>query len=97
MNLLYVPVKDDEEARKIAKHLLEKKLIACANFFPGKSMYLWENEIKEDTETFMIIKPLKEEAKQEIEKLHSYDVPCILELPTKANKKYQEWINGSSC
>ncbi len=40
--LTYVTCKDEEEAGKIALMLVEKKLAACVNYFPCKSVFKWE-------------------------------------------------------
>jgi periplasmic divalent cation tolerance protein len=90
-----VTVLNKEEAVKISKHLLEKKLIACTNFFPIESMYFWKEELKQDKEFVLIIKS-KDSKKvvEEIKKIHSYDIPCIGTIPIQFNKEYQEWIDN---
>ena len=30
----------------------------------------------------------------EVEKIHSYDIPCIIKIPIEANKSYFEWIRN---
>jgi periplasmic divalent cation tolerance protein len=96
MVLVYITCKDEKEARKIAKHLLEKKLIACANFFPINSMYWWENKIQDDKEFLLLAKTADknyEKVKKEVESIHSYDVPCILKVDTEGNKEYMDWVD----
>lgn len=95
MILLYTTIGTEEDARKISTRLLEKKLIACANIFPIKCIYRWQEKITDEREVAMIIKTTEENvimAKKEIEKIHPYDVPCILELPATANAAYARWI-----
>ena len=43
MTLIYITCKDEEEAVKISKHLLDKRLIACSNMYPIRSMFWWNN------------------------------------------------------
>ena len=77
---IYVTCKDKKEAEKLAKILLEKKLIACANIHPISSLYRWKGKIEHSKEYAMILKTKKnmfDEIKDEIKKNHSYDVPCI--------------------
>jgi periplasmic divalent cation tolerance protein len=96
MILIYVPCKDENEARSISKALLEKKLIACTNFFPIKSMYSWKGKVEEDNETVMIIKTKEEnfqKVKEEIKKLHSYDTPAIIKLSTECNAEYSDYMD----
>lgn len=96
MVFVYITCKDKEEAKKISKALLEKRLIACSNMFPIESMYWWEGKIQEDNEIVILAKtkaPNYNKIKQEVKKLHSYDVPCILKIDVEANKLYQKWID----
>ena len=96
MTLIYITCKDEDEAVKISKHLLNKKLIACSNMHPIRSMYWWDNEIQDEKE-FVIIAKTKEKnyekIKEEVKKLHSYDVPCILKIDAEANESYNKWVN----
>jgi periplasmic divalent cation tolerance protein len=97
--ILYVIFPNMDEAKKVSNYLLEKKLIACANFFPMQSSYLWKNKIKNSNEVVTILKTIKENYKLvegEIKKLHSYNVPCILKLDASANGEYEKWLNFES-
>ncbi len=96
MALIYITCKDEKEAKKIANALLEKKLIACANFFPIKSMYWWEGKIQDDSEFLLLAKSSDknfDKIKKEVKAIHSYDVPCILKLDTEGNKEYMDWVD----
>ncbi len=88
---------NEEEAKKIAKHLIEKKLIACATIMPKvNSIYVWNNQLNEDTESLMIMKTKTElysKTEEEIKKLHSYEVPEIICIPIlTGSKEYLNWI-----
>ena len=95
MTLLYITCKDSKEAKKISKYLLEKKLIACANMFPIESMYWWEEKIVEDKEVVMLAKTNEknvEKVEEEVKKLHSYDIPCIIKIKGDANAEFEAWV-----
>lgn len=97
ITLLYVPAATKAEARRIAKHLLKKKLIACANIFPIESLYLWKGKIADSKEVVLLAKTLPEnlaKVKKEIEQRHSYKIPCILKIPVEVNAKYFQWLQG---
>jgi len=97
MIMLYITCRDDKEADVIAQHLINKKLIACANIFPIKSIYRWKGEIAAEKEVVMIAKTTDrnhKEAEKEIKKIHSYDVPCIIRINADANKEYLSWLEG---
>lgn len=94
---IYITNSSKKEAQKIAKHLLRGKLIACANIFPIESIYRWEGKIENKKEYILIVKTIKdkyERVKTEVEKIHSYDIPCIIKIPIEANKSYFEWIRN---
>lgn len=96
--LVYSTFPDEAEAEKLAKHLVEKQLIACANILPkGKSVYLWQGKIETSEEVFVIFKTkvdLFEELKKEIQSLHSYQTPCILKVNIDTgNEEYLSWIS----
>lgn len=94
MIVVYITNSSVESAKSIAHHLLSKKLIACANIFPVHSMYL-DNGIKEEPEAVLIAKTAEknyEKVKKEVEKVHPYNIPCIIKIPAKANKKYDDWM-----
>jgi periplasmic divalent cation tolerance protein len=82
-------------AKKIAFHLLKKRLIACANFFPIKSSYWWQKKIVNNQEIGAIFKTKKEnwqKIKIEIKKLHPYKIPCIEKIEVEFNEEYKQWV-----
>lgn len=99
MNFIFVYITNPtkEEARKITKHLLEKRLIACANIFPINSLYWWEDKIADENEFVLIAKTSEdkfEKVKNEVEKIHSYTIPCIIKIPVSSNKKFFDWLKN---
>ncbi|MBN2013568.1 MAG: divalent-cation tolerance protein CutA [Candidatus Altiarchaeota archaeon] len=98
MILVYITCRGKAEAEKIAKHLLDKRLIACANFFPIESMYWWEGKITEDKEYVVIAKTLKKrfsEVAGAVREIHSHRVPCILRMGVEANREFIDWVRGN--
>lgn len=96
MIIVYVTCSNKAEAQKISKSLLEKRLVACTNFRPVESMYWWKGQIQKDNEYILIAKTVKKNfkrIKEQIEKLHSYDIPCILSWDVRGNKGYIDWVN----
>jgi periplasmic divalent cation tolerance protein len=87
-----------DEARRIARALIEKRLAACVNLLPPvSSIYHWKGAVEEGEETLMIIKsarPLFEKLRSEIARLHSYEVPEIVALPiVDGSESYLEWMD----
>ena len=96
---VYMTCESLDEARKIARHLLEKKLIACANIFPVRSLFWWEGKIEECNEFVMIVKTKAEkfkELREEVKKIHSYSIPCICSFVVEeGNRDFLNWIEKS--
>jgi periplasmic divalent cation tolerance protein len=97
----YITTKEEKEAERIAKALLSKNLIACANIIPTiKSFFWWKKKIDEANETILIIKTrssLKRKIIEEVKKLHSYEVPCIIFFPiVSGNQEFLEWIEKNT-
>jgi periplasmic divalent cation tolerance protein len=93
---IYITTPTKKEARKIARHLLQKKLIGCANIFPIDSLSWWKGRIIDEKEFVLIVKTKKnnfERIKKEVEKIHSYEMPCIVKIPVSSNEKYYKWLN----
>lgn len=89
-----------EEARKIAKVLIEEKLAACIQMFEIESFYNWNDEFCCDNETLLNIKTRKdnfEKIKSRILELHSYDLPEIIQLDiTNTSEEYLNFIKGNT-
>lgn len=100
--LVYTTWESEKQAKKAGEHLLKKRICACINIYPEMHPIFWwppkQNLIDESKEVVMIIKTLKnkyEELEKEIYKIHPYEVPCIIAIPTyKVNKDYLDWIKG---
>ncbi|MFZ3063463.1 MAG: divalent-cation tolerance protein CutA [Actinomycetota bacterium] len=97
-NLVYVTTANQEEARRIGRTLVEKRLAACVNIIPiVQSIYWWKGKIYDEEEALMFVKTTKERVEEviaEVKKLHSYEVPAIDVLDISAgNPDYLNWIS----
>lgn len=95
--LVYITCANFSEAQNIAQALLTNKLIACANLIDKiYSMYWWNEQIQQDSETIIIAKTQKalfENLINEVKKIHSYNCPCIISVPIEGGyKPYLDWI-----
>ena len=87
-----------EEAAKIARALVEKKLAACVNVMPAvRSFYRWKDVIEDEQESLLVIKSsraLFNDLRVEIERLHSYEVPEVIAVPiVDGSEGYLEWLD----
>ncbi|MBW2966233.1 divalent-cation tolerance protein CutA [Candidatus Woesearchaeota archaeon] len=97
MIIEYIVCKNKAEAEKIVNHLLKKKLIACANIFPINSLYKWKGKLQKDKEFVLLAKTQKNKLyslEKEVKGIHSYEIPCILQINAKANKEYERWLKN---
>lgn len=100
MVLLYVSFTSQHEAQKIIQTLLEKSFIESSSLIPTTKMVMQDESIQQLDEYVAFIKTTKELAnyvKAEVEKLHSDDVPCIVEIDVKANRAYRELLASVVC
>lgn len=89
-----------EEARSIARTLVERQLAACVNVIPQvESIYQWEGKIETSTECLLVIKTTTEafaRLRDTLLDLHSYDVPECIELAVEdGSVAYLDWIGAS--
>lgn len=99
--LLYVTIRNRDEALKIAETLVEERLIACGNVIDGmESVYWWNGKIERSNEAILIAKTDRRNidlvTARAIE-LHSYETPCVVALPIEGgNPEYIAWIENES-
>ena len=98
---VYMTVGSFEEAKSIGQILVGQNLAACVNLLENMtSIYNWEDKIEESQEVIMIAKTRKTLMPKLVEKvnsLHSYDCPCILELPIQGgNPEFLSWIESQT-
>jgi periplasmic divalent cation tolerance protein len=90
-----------EEARKIARDVVEKKLAACVNIVTHavESFYSWEGKLEDSSEYLLIMKTSDErveELQKETLSLHSYDTPEFIVIPVVAGSEdYLKWLGES--
>lgn len=95
--VLYITCENDAQAREIGQILVKERLVACVNILPAiQSLYWWNDEVQDDTETAFFAKTTKANVEKVIARvgeLHSYECPCVISLPIeKGNPDYLKWI-----
>ncbi len=89
-----------DQARKLARALVEGRLAACVNIVGGlKSVYRWKGAVEESDEVLLLIKTSREllpQVRAAIEQMHSYELPEVIALPIlDGSGRYLEWLAES--
>jgi len=99
--LVYTTFARLEDAKRVGEALVAARLAACVNIFPGMiSIFEWKGAREEANEIAMLIKTsrlLVEAVLKETKRLHPYELPALLVLPTEGGSdEYCAWISGQT-
>ena len=88
-----------EDAEKIGKALVEKRLAACAQLVgPIESTYWWKGVIETAEEWLCYVKTHKnlyDELEEAIKAIHPYETPEIVAMPiVRGSHEYLAWLNS---
>lgn len=99
LRYIYITTSSKEEALKIGRDLVEKRLAACVNIVDGmQSIFWWEGKIQESQECVLIAKTTYSKVRaltDRVKELHSYECPCVVSLTItedEGNKDYLDWL-----
>ena len=95
--LVYTTFPSIVEAERAGRSLVERRLCACVNIFPGMiSHYWWQGAVERGEEVVMIIKTrasLAESVGTAVKEMHSYETPAIMVIPIESlDPGYLNWI-----
>ncbi len=95
--IIFITTADEQEAHGIAKLLLGKRFIACANIIPRvSSIFWWQGVLESEIECMLVLKTkrsLLDDVVEAVKSAHSYDVPEVIALPIiGGNQDYLNWL-----
>lgn len=98
--LVFTTCGSREEAQRIAREIVERRLAACVNIVPQiESVYRWQDKIDSANEWLLLIKTTAAHftrLRDALLQLHSYDVPECIEIAIEdGSAAYLEWIADS--
>lgn len=98
--VVLVTAPDPETARRIARQILESRLVACVNLVPGiESHYWWQGRIESGPEVLMVMKTTAGrigDLKDAVLAAHPYDTAAFVVLPIESGSaRYLDWIRAS--
>ena len=97
VRLIVSTIDDAEQAKRLARRLVENRLAACVNIIPKViSVYKWQGAIEESSEFLLFIKTrrgLVADLMDNLVKWHPYEVPeaIVLDIET-GHPPYLEWV-----
>ena len=97
IKFFYITCPKKKEANKIARLLVKKKLVACANIINNvDSVFTWKDKVLKTKEILIVGKTMNKNVQKiikSIKKLHSYEVPCVIFFDIKnGNTDFLKWI-----
>jgi len=97
---VFVTVPSEERAASIGNDLVERRLAACANIVPCRSVYRWKDEIERVNECILLLKIRSSDFQmvtESILSLHPDEVPCIIkEEIAEGYNPYLDWLREST-
>jgi periplasmic divalent cation tolerance protein len=97
--VIFITTRDAEEAEKISKALVKRRLAACVNTVPEvSSRFWWKDKLESSKEYLLTVKTrdtLLPDIIKAVKKLHSYSIPEIIALPiVGGDQDYFDWIDS---
>lgn len=95
--VIFVTAPDGQVAERLARHLVEDRLVACVNIVPGlKSLYWWEGSVQSSDEVLMLAKARREDVgtvAARVRELHPYELPEVIATEVVAGLgEYLDWV-----
>jgi periplasmic divalent cation tolerance protein len=96
--LVLTTVGSESDAVNLAKALVERRIVACANIVgPVRSFYHWEGSLSDDFECLLLLKTRTDrypDLERAIGELHPYDVPELIGVPIERGaSSYLNWVD----
>jgi periplasmic divalent cation tolerance protein len=90
---------EEADAARVARVLIDERLIACANIVPGaRSLYRWEGAVRDEREVLVLMKTRKQDwtaLLSRLHELHPYDTPeCLAVRVAAGAPKYLAWLEA---
>jgi periplasmic divalent cation tolerance protein len=99
MRVVLTTTSSAEEAKSLARAIVEAKLAACVQILPEmESIYYWEGKVLQEAEHLLLIKTIPsryDELEKFILEQHSYDTPEIVALDAeRVSDGYLKWLKA---
>lgn len=96
--MVFTTFPNPDDAARIARTLVEERLVACVNLVPGaRSIYHWKGEVADEGEVVALMKTRKQDwtaLVSRLHELHPYTVPeCLAVRVAAGAPKYLAWLD----
>jgi periplasmic divalent cation tolerance protein len=98
--IVFTAFADEASAARVARQLVEERLVACANLLPGaRSIYRWKDAVQDEREVVVLMKTRKQDwtaLLSRLHELHPYDTPeCIAVRIAAGAPRYMAWLDDA--
>ena len=98
--VVFTTFADEETAARVARVLVEERLVACANLLPGaRSLYRWQDRVADEREVVVLMKTRKQDwvaLMSRLHDLHPYETPeCVAIRIAAGAPRYMAWLDES--
>jgi periplasmic divalent cation tolerance protein len=94
--IVMTTVADAEQAKALARAVIEARLAACAQTLSISSCYRWDGKVVEEGEQMILFKTLANKysaLETFVLERHPYETPEIVRLPVDSlSGKYRDWL-----
>lgn len=99
-SVIFTTTESKDDAKTLAKGLVESRLVACAQIMPINSVFVWDGEVNDAEECLLLLKT-RAESYEDVEAYlrehHPYDVPEILQVSVTAGfEPYLHWMSENT-
>ncbi|WP_298236237.1 divalent-cation tolerance protein CutA [uncultured Azohydromonas sp.] len=89
-----------DDAHRLSRALVERRLVACAQISQIESVYMWENKLQQEGEYRLMLKTVASRyaaVEEAIRELHPYTLPAIYALALeRVHGPYADWVGEYS-
>ena len=98
---VYTTVAGREDARRLARAIVERRLAACAQISEIESCYVWQGALQQEGEFRLMLKTTEDRypaLEAVLRELHPYELPAIHAVAVeRAFPPYAAWVEEGSC
>lgn len=96
MILVFTTVANKDQALALVNVLIQEGQVACAQFHPIQSSYVWAGQVVSEEEFKILFKTTQDHGQtlmQRIREIHPYELPAIYALePSACDPSFAQWV-----